>query len=261
MKKNINILAFFLIHISNLLLFVETQIDDESALKALSCVSLVTQKYKVGEEEPTSYSPIVLSCYVKITTEQAKRVLNGMEEDIDELDPEEIEALTDLDNLKELSEDEIKQKSEELEKTIQEFQKIDQEYEKDYEDEMMDYDDDGYIDDYDDDDDEFGINKKKKLSKKGILGLVKKGFSGLFKVASSVWYAIFILICLYFLLMAFRKTSEEMDKVKKKEKDDKKEDIKDDNKNNGENEKEDNKNKEKDKEKNKEQEKEKEKIE
>ena len=251
MKKNTNISALFLIFISHLFLFIETQseIDDDSALKALTCVSIVTQKYKKGEEEPTSYSPIVLSCYMKITTEQARKALADLEEGMDELGPDEIEALTDLDNLKDFSDEEIRQKSEELEKTIQEFQKIDEDYEKSQQDELEelidDDEDEGNDDDYyGDEDDEFERDRKKKISKKGILNLIKKGFTSLFSVLGSIWYAIFFLIGLYFFLMAMRKSSEDIDKSKNK----KTEDIKDDNKNKDDNKDENDKSKENDKE-------------
>ena len=85
--------------------------------------------------------------------------------------------------------------------------------------------------------------------------MIKKGFRGSFNAAGSIWLAVIILIGVYFLLLAFRKTSDEISKVEKKKKDDIKEDVKDDNKNNTENEIA--KNKDNDKEINKENEKEK----
>ena len=252
MKKITNLIGIFPIYILNLLLFVQTQFEDESALKALSCVSIVTQKYKVGEEEPTSYSPIVLSCYIKITEEQARKVLAGIEEGIDALEPYEIDELTDVDSLRDIPQDEIKQKSEELENTIKEFQKLDEDFSKMHGKEMGDYDDDE-DDEYDDDDyeDDDEFDTKNKVSKKGIFKLIKKGISNLFKVFGSIWYVIFFLIGLYFFLMALRKSSEDLEKINKKKSDDKENENKIENEEDKKEEKEKEKSKEIDKEKEK----------
>ena len=172
MKKNTNKLALFLIYLLNLFLYVNTQIDDEPTLKALTCVSIVSQHLGAGEGEYNSYSQNVLSCYIKITIEQARKVLTGIEDEIEPLDQEEIDALLDTEDLKDFSDNEIKKKTKELEKTIEKLEKLNENFAKLYEDdEMVDNDDDGdddgddeYDDDYGDGDDEYGIRRKKRVS-------------------------------------------------------------------------------------------------
>ena len=200
-------LTLFIFLLLNLLSYIQSQLDDLAAIKALSCVSIVTQKYKKGQDEISSYSPYVLTCFIKITEEQAQRVLSSLEEGINPLDSEELEELTDVNSLRDIPQDEIKEKSELLENTIKVFQKLDDEFDNLKEGnnpEDEDFNDDDY-------DDEFGndINNNNKISKKGIFGLFKKGINGIFNVASSIWYAIFILIIIYFILMLARKTSDE----------------------------------------------------
>ena len=118
-----NKLTFFVIILLNLCLLIQCQLDDIRAIKAFSCVNIVNSKYKKGENEPNIYSPIVLTCFIKITEEQAKRVISGIEEGLPALEPEEIEELTNFNSLADIPEKEIKQKSELLENTIKEFQK------------------------------------------------------------------------------------------------------------------------------------------
>ena len=202
-------LILFTILLLNLLLLVQSQIDDLIAIKALSCVNIVTQKYKKGEDEPNAYSPIVLACFIKITDEQAQRVISSLEEGTNPLDQEEIEDLTNVNSLSKFPKEEIDEKVELLENTIREFQKLDDDYgnlKEGKNPEFEDYDDDY---EYDDDIYDYNINNNKTLSKKGLIGLFKKGISGIFSVAGSIWYAIFILILIYFILMLFRKTSNE----------------------------------------------------
>ena len=236
-------LILFTILLLNLFLLIQNQLDDVTVLKALSCVNIVTQKYKKGEDEPNAYSPIVLACFVKITVEQAQRVISSLEEGINPLDQEEIEDLTDVNSLAKFSKEELDEKAELLEYTIKEFQKLDNEFDNLKEGknpEFEDYDDDDY--EYDDIYDN-NINNNKKLSKKGLFGLFKKGISGIFNVASSIWYAFFFLIFIYFILMLVRKTSNENNNINTNKDIDNKKNDKDKNNENKDNEEKDNKNK------------------
>ena len=138
-------LILFTILLLNLFLLIQNQLDDLTAIKALSCVNIVTQKYKKGEDEPNAYSPIVLACFIKITDEQAQRVISNIEEGINALDQEEIEDLTDVNSLVKFPKEEIEEKAELLENTIKEFQKLDDEFDNLKEgrnSEFEDYDDD-----------------------------------------------------------------------------------------------------------------------
>ena len=192
-----------LIFLLNLFLLVNLHIDEEVALKALSCVTIVTQNFKNGEGEPNYYSPIVLACFMKITEEQAQNVLASIESGNINLSQAEINELTNVESLKDYPEDEIKQKSEILENTMREFQKLDEEYSELKEGREPHYD----YDDYDDDYEGFEHNNNKP-SKKGIFNLIISGIQGLFNTVGGLWYTIFILIILFLILMLIRKTTD-----------------------------------------------------
>jgi hypothetical protein len=121
--KIISNFPLLLIFELNLFLLTNLHIDEEVALKALSCVAIVTHNFKNGEGAPKYYSPIVLSCFMKITEEQAQSVLAGIENGEISLTQDEIGELTNVESLKDFPEGEIKQKSELLESAMREFQK------------------------------------------------------------------------------------------------------------------------------------------
>ena len=198
-NTKLSLLEIFLL---NLFFLVNAKNDELSALKALSCVSIVTQKYHKGEDEPNSYSPIVLACYIKITEEQAQKVLGSLEEGEIPLEPYEIDELIDVKSLKDIPENELMKKSEELESTIKEFQKYDEEFNDLKERGNPEFEDDYEGDDYEE------TYKYNKMSKKGFFDLIKRGISELFSVAGAIWLTLLFLIILYLLLMMTRKAVE-----------------------------------------------------
>ena len=219
MNSNFSILFFIiLINILHICELVNTsyQLDDDAAMKALSCVNIVTQKFHKKEEAPRLYSPFVLACFVQITTEQAEKVLMGLEDRVNALSPSEIEALISIENLKKYPERVIKKKSDLLENTIKEIQRIEDKYLEN----KTEEDGGTQENDLDADDDDFRNNEayKNKPSKKGILNLIKRGIKGLFSVVGAIWVAIVILVFLYLFLMTIRKVGDE-EKKKKIEKD------------------------------------------
>ena len=209
-------LFFLIIIILNLFLSTNNQLDELTAIKAISCVSIVTTKFKKGEDEPNHYSPIVLACFMKITDDQAQRVLTGIEEGEIPLEPYEIDELTNVDKLKEYSQEEVERNAELLESTIKEFQKMDEDLDNLKENKYSE--DEDNDNDYDYDDYDFSdINKRNKMSTKGFFGLIKRGMSELFSVAGGIWYAFFILIIIYLALLIMRKSNDLDNSVRAKE--------------------------------------------
>ena len=120
----------WLIFLFDLFLIVRAQMEDENAMKVFSCINIVTSKnFKTGEMEPSYYSPIVLTCFFKIKKEQVQKILSSLGEEEDPLDPDELKELTNVDGLKDYSEEEVKKKQAELDSIVREFQRIDEEYE------------------------------------------------------------------------------------------------------------------------------------
>ena len=252
---------FFLITvILNLFLSINNQFNEQTAIKAISCVSIVTTKFKKDEDQPNHYSPIVLACFMKITDDQAQRVLSGIEEGEIPLEPYEIDELTDVNKLKEYPQEEVERNAEILENTIKEFQKMDEDLDNLKENKYSE-DEDYEKDDYDYDDYDFtGFNKKNKMSTKGFFGLIKKGVNELFSVAGGIWYAFFILIIIYLALLIMRKTNDLENNVRAKESERNEKEKKEKDGKEGKEEKEKESNGEKKKEKEKENDKDKEKA-
>ena len=236
-------MKFFLIIILSFLSLIYSKIDEISIFKALVCVNIITSKHQNVEEEASTLSPIILTCFIKISDEQVRRLTEGIERNEDiPLSEEEITSLMDVESIKDLPEEEVKQKGEQLEEAIREFQKMQESYGETG-------DDDGYDEGYDDGDDgydyEFG-GQKNNMTKKGFFGLIKKGIFNFGEILLNSWYIICILVVLYLLLLEIRRNNnpdENKNEEEKEEKEDNNEN-KDDKK---ENEKEDKKENEKEK--------------
>ena len=106
----------------NILLFSQTQLEPRSKMMVLSCSKLLNQKYK-EKPEPEIFSKIMLTCFIKITQAQSQKIFYAEEEDLIPLEAEEINELLDINNLKEISEEEKKAKSDLMNKFIEEIEK------------------------------------------------------------------------------------------------------------------------------------------
>jgi tRNA(Met) C34 N-acetyltransferase TmcA len=88
-----------------------------------------------GNPDSNLYSPVMLACFSKITQDQMERVLSELNQDMqgmnqqimDALEPEEIDDLVNVDSLKNKSDKELKKIRNNLEKGIKEFQQMDEE--------------------------------------------------------------------------------------------------------------------------------------
>ena len=105
-----------------ILLFSQTQLEPRSKMMVLSCSKLLNQKYK-EKPEPEIFSKIMLSCFIKITQSQSQKIFYADEKDPIPLNSEEINELLDTNNLKSISEEEKKVKSDLMNKFIEEIEK------------------------------------------------------------------------------------------------------------------------------------------
>ena len=157
-------------------------------MKALACVNIITSRHQNEEKDPSTLSPKILTCFIKISDEQISKLLDNIEQGLDiSLTEDEINNLMDIDSLKDLPQDEVKQKGEQLEEAIKEFQKTQGE------------DNNGYDEAYDDEDDDYEYydGPKNNMTKKGFFRLIKKGFINLIEILFSSWYIICILLVFY----------------------------------------------------------------
>ena len=75
-----------------LFLLIQSELDDDTTMKAFSCYNIINKKYKGKDEpQPTIHSPMMLSCFLKISEEQSQKILSSMEADIIPLEKEEID--------------------------------------------------------------------------------------------------------------------------------------------------------------------------
>ena len=106
----------------NILLFSQTELETRSKMMVLSCSRLLNQKYQ-EKPEPEIFSKIILSCFIKITQAQSQKIFYTEEKDPIPLESEEINELLNINNLKEISEEEKKAKFDLMNKFIEEIEK------------------------------------------------------------------------------------------------------------------------------------------
>ena len=206
-------IAFFLFLNIFIIIFplISSQLDDPSLTRLLACMSIIHQEIKSEEPDPNIYSATMLKCYITISDSQARTLLMGLESGKNTLSKSEIRKLTDYESLKDLSPNEVKQKSIELERTLKKFKKMQEDIMGGKKPEEM-------ADDYDDDydyDNEYGSEKPSSIN---FLSLIPKGFFGMLGIFSN-YISLFIVFALvYFLLLAIRKMSDTDKKIKKKKK-------------------------------------------
>jgi hypothetical protein len=130
-KPLISIILLF-----NLFLHTKCQVYSENTRKAFACMSVINSKNRGGGNPDSNlYSPVMLACFSKITQDQMERVLSELNQDMqgmnqqimDALEPEEIDDLVNVDSLKNKSDKELKKIRNNLEKGIKEFQQMDEE--------------------------------------------------------------------------------------------------------------------------------------
>jgi hypothetical protein len=170
-------------------------------------MNVMDKKY-LNQNQPNVFSPIMLSCYLKITEAQIEQVLHdfGSGASLNSLDQEEIDELTNVENLKSFPENELKKKSAELEAIIEEFKKFDKDFSKLKESKKMENDDNDSDDDID--------------AKNFKHGSVKKGKRRQIKFDNGFWVVIICSGFLFFMLFISWITSspEDNNNNKKEEK-------------------------------------------
>ena len=115
---NFSIFKYILILI-NILLFSQSEIEARSKMMVLSCSKLLNQKH-LEKSEPETISKMMLSCFMKITQDEAQKIFNAKEDSIP-LKSEEIEELINANNLKDFSKEKIKFNKDLLDKFLKEI--------------------------------------------------------------------------------------------------------------------------------------------
>ena len=123
-------IILFVIILLNTFLIAEGQLDDDLSMKIFSCMKVVNQKNEgEGYEDSPTNSPAMLACFIKITQEQIDSISsNYYETGVVPLEEEEINALTDVESLKEYSDEELREKTNQLEEAIKEYNKFNEDY-------------------------------------------------------------------------------------------------------------------------------------
>lgn len=201
-----------LIYILILLLsIIICQFDNESMTKALACMSVISQKFKGSEPEPSIYSTMMLKCFITISESHARKILVGLESGQNILSKRDIEKLTDYESLRDMSQIELQKRSNELERALKKFRKIQEQFSNG--EGLGDIDPSEYDDEYDDDN--FDTETPSSIN---FFSLIPKGIAGIFNILNSYISLFLVFVIVYFGLLMIRKINDSEKKMKKKKK-------------------------------------------
>ena len=172
------------------LIFINSQTEEEeSALKAFSCITILTHKFQGQKPDPSVFSPQLLACFIKIKNEELQKILSSVISSTNPLTSKETEDLTDADYLKNITKEELVEKSKELESAIKLFNAKDKNN-------IIN----AFMNKLSDEN-----NKSKSGLIKSFLIMAKNGLISLVKNHNRLWVYLIALIVLYFILMKIRK--------------------------------------------------------
>ena len=119
----------------NLFLLINCQDRTDEIMKVFVCIHIMEEKFPKKEEQPTIYSPNMLSCYTKITQKQVEKAVlffrkGGKTIPFSE---KELDDLISVEGLSKIPKDILYMKKSELEKLVQDFKGIDDELKKEKE--------------------------------------------------------------------------------------------------------------------------------
>ena len=197
-----NIKLIIILLSTQILVFIVCELDDESILRAFSCITMLTQKFQNQKPEPSVFSPLMLTCFIKIKEEELQKILSNIESGKNVLTSKEIEDLTDLNYLKNVPKEEMIEKSKELENAIKTFNLKDKNNLINILNNKL-------------------SNKNNKSLIKSFLIMIKNGLFIVYKNVNNLWGYLLIIIGFYFILMKVRKylhlkKIEQIEKTKKK---------------------------------------------
>ena len=172
------------------LIFINCQTEEEeSALKAFSCITILTHKFQGQKPDPSVFSPQMLSCFTKIKNEDLQKIISSIDSSKNPLTSKETEDLTDVSYLKNVPKEELIKKSKELESAIKLFNLKDK---------------NNIINTF-----KNKLSDKNNKSKSGLIKsfliIAKNGLILLVKNCNSLWGYLIALIVFYFILMKIRK--------------------------------------------------------
>ena len=198
--------SLFVILLINFISLIISQFENDSMSKAIACISVISQKYKGKEPDPSIYSTMMLKCFITIKDSQSKKILLGIETGSGSLSKSEIDKLTDYESLKDMNPNELRKKSQELEKAIKGFKKL--------QDQFAGETGDSDIGDYDDyDDEDFNRESPSRIN---FFSLIPKGLFGIFNIFNNYLSLFLVFVILYFGLLMLRKINDSERKMKKK---------------------------------------------
>ena len=197
----------------NTFLIAECQLDDDVSMRIFSCMRVINQKNEgEGYEESPINSPAMLACFIKITQEQIDSISsNYYETGVVPLEEEEINALTDVESLKEYSDEELREKTNQLEEAIKEYNKFNEDYTgENYENENY------YDENYNGMNDDYNYNyNDNENDNESFLDTIKEFFNE--NTIIVIWLVICVVV--FILIAVFGKEYDESkEKVDDKEK-------------------------------------------
>ena len=207
-----NLFFFFVFH--NFMIHILCQASNEDINKVMSCMFLLQNKYQSSEIQ--NYSSMLLKCFITISEDEAKEVLLRLEKGMESIESEEIEKLSDISTLNNISKEELKEYSDKLNNAIIGFKKMQEKYYSKKKDKVKrdDTDDENY--------------RRAHPSRGNAFGAFMRKMTGILKFINNMGSVVIVIIFLYFGLIMFRKCRDNS-KNKKRSQEKKKNQNKDKN--------------------------------
>ena len=200
---------FLIIIIFNIISPIINKASNEDITKAMSCLSVLSEKYRNNSPEPSTYFSLLLTCFVTISEVDAKEILLGLEKGMSTIEQEQIDNLTDINILKNYSKEELEEQRKKLNDAVKTFEKLRENYNSGKKDKDREY---------DNEDEEY---KKAHPSRGNALGSFMKKMAKLLKMLNNMGSVVIVLIFAYFgyiLLKNCRQNNERKSKEKDKNK-------------------------------------------
>ena len=196
-------LLFFQILLLNNFSFIKNKASNEDITKAMSCLRILSEKFKSESPEPKSYYSMLLTCFVTITEVDAKEIILGLEKGMNSIEEDQIESLTNIHNLKGITQEDLEEQRKKLEEAVKTFEKLSQNYKsgknsKDRE--------------YDNEDEEY---KKAHPSRGNSLGSFMKKMTKFLKMLNNIGSISIVLIFAYLGYILLKNCRHKNEKRKK----------------------------------------------
>ena len=179
-----------------------SKVPESDLNKAVSCLHVLSKKFKEEIDQKT-YSSNMLACFSTITDIDAKEVLVAAQQEMNFLSPEEINKLTDVENIKKIEKSKINEISQRLQNALKEFDDIRNNYKKEDKSKTKNNHDYNEDEDY----------KRAHPSHGNKLGKFMKGMTSVLKLFNNFGKIIIVVMIIYFVAFIIKNRKKKFENV------------------------------------------------